>query len=356
MATKAPRQLIRYSRLNPSKQEFRLLELQPAHNGNPDDQVVCRLVTVRLTEDLEYLALSSLYGDQSETERILVNGVPITITSHLAQALKHVRTVFFPTLTKRPAREPRRPDNKRAPRWLTHLLRHVSSILPDPDADGAGETPPLRLWIDALCINHQDDSEQSNQFLGMAQIYGSAKMVIGWLGLKTEYSDAGLACLKDIDEKMPVNWGEPADREAHPEDYAPRHEWAKQIAWTWQESADGSDFHQARHWIGANDFWNRPYFQRRWILEEIALARFPTFLLGDSIVSWKQVLRLNQALEEFRETESDVFPRHVKHQLAELPLGTVHALLDEFLRRKKMEVESDNTRSSKDTRSSAPSG
>lgn len=310
--------------------------------------MVCRLVTVPLTDDLEYLALSSLYGDPAETEKVIVDGITITITAHLAQALRHVRTVFFPTIQNlpRPQGTQRRPE-KRGPRWLLHLLRHVSSILPNPELES--ETP-LRLWIDMLCVNQQDDRESSRQVL--SRIYGSAKMVIGWLGLKSEFSDDGLRVLKEIDDAMPPTWGDPGDRDIYPENYSPQHQWATRIQHIWESSGGGIEAFTQPHWVGANDFMTRSYFQRRWILEEMAMGRFPAFLLGDSIISWKQVLRINRFMEEFREYESNIFPPRLRAMIADVPLGSVHALLDEFARRRRLEREEGmmSTQSSSSTR------
>ena len=39
-----------------------------------DEPVVCRLVTVPLTDDVECLGLSSPHGDPTQSESILVNG------------------------------------------------------------------------------------------------------------------------------------------------------------------------------------------------------------------------------------------------------------------------------------------
>ncbi|RYP93664.1 hypothetical protein DL770_000195 [Monosporascus sp. CRB-9-2] len=335
---------IKYKRLNASKQEIRLLEVAPAQSL--DEPVVCRLITVPLTDDLEYLGLSSLYGDHSETEKIFVDGVPIVLTAHLAQALRYMRAVFFPTLLNSAESGPSQRPQKRGPRWLLHLLRHVSSILPDPELEGR---TPLRLWFDMLCVNQADERERSRQVL--ARVYGSAKMVVGWLGLKGEFSDDGLRVLKEIDDAMPRSWGEPGDKELHPEHYSPQHRWAKKVQHFWMPTEDGVEAYTLPHWIGANDFTTRPYFQRRWILEEIALARFPAFLIGDDIVSWKQVLRLNRFQEEFRSYPSDLFPPRLRAQISETPLGTVHALLDEFARRQRLEkMEAlNNTQSSAST-------
>lgn len=348
LATTTAMRTLRYKRLNASKQEFRLLELAPAQSL--EEEVVCRLVTLPLTDDLEYIAISSLYGDQTDTERVTVDGIPINITSHVAEALRHVRAVFFPTIQKNVAVKPQgssRRSERRGPRWLLHLLRHVSSILPNPELEG--ETP-LRLWIDMLCINQQDDREKTKQNLG--RIYKSAKMVIGWLGLKSEFTDDGLRVLKEIDEAMPHHWGDPGDKELYPENYSPQHRWAQRIQHIWESPGEGMEAFAQPHWIGANDFMNRPYFQRRWILEEIAMGRYPAFLVGDAIVSWKQVLRLNRFMEEFREYESDIFPPRLRAMIADVPLGTIHALLDEFARRRRLEREEamTTTQSSSSTR------
>ncbi|RYP74261.1 hypothetical protein DL771_003082 [Monosporascus sp. 5C6A] len=339
---------IKYKRLNISKPEIRLLELAPAQSL--DEPVVCRLITVPLNDDLEFLALSSLYGDHSETEKVFVDGVPIVLTAHLAQALRHMRAVFFPTLLNSARSGPSQRPQKRGPRWLLHLLRHVSSILPDPELEAR---TPLRLWLDMLCVNPADERERSRQVL--ARIYGSAKMVVGWLGLKSEFSDDGLKVLRAIDEAMPRNWGEPGDKELHPENYSPQHRWAKKVQHFWMPTEEGVNAFTLPHWVGANDFMDRPYFQRRWILEEIALARFPAFLIGDDIVSWKQVLRSNRLQEEFRSYPSDLFPPCLRAQIVDVPLGTVHALCDEFARRQRMEMmESRNsTQSSSSTRSTS---
>jgi len=291
---------IGYRRLDASKQEFRLLELRPA--ASVEDRVECRMVTARLGDEPEFIALSSLYGEPSETETIVVSGRPVTITRHLGQALRHVRTVFFPNAQRR---DQRNSKPRKTPGWLRHLMKHIGSILPDPEAE---ERTPLRLWIDALCVNQRDDREKSRQLSDMRQIYSTAQIVVGWLGMKAEHTDAGLGCLNDLEAGMPKRWGDPGDREAHPEDYAPTHAWMKKIDHLWAPGPGNVMCFTMPHWVGATDIILRPFFQRRWILEEISMAKYPTFLIGDSILHWKQVLRLNRMIEEIRNTKSDVFP------------------------------------------------
>ncbi|KAJ4984979.1 heterokaryon incompatibility protein [Stagonosporopsis vannaccii] len=44
------------------------------------------------------------------------------------------------------------------------------------------------IWVDAFCINQQDEDEKSSQVSMMSQIYQSADEVVAWLGhAETEY-------------------------------------------------------------------------------------------------------------------------------------------------------------------------
>lgn len=319
-----------YRRLDPLKREIRLLEIHSARNIT--DTVECRLVTLRLTEDLEYIALSSLYGDASETDKIVVGGRAVSIPTHISQALKHVRAVFYPTISQRFQRTPaRRPHG--APRWLRQLF----GLSTNKDGVDVDRPRALRVWVDLLCVNQHDDYEKSKQLVEMRQIYSSAELVVGWLGEKTEHTDVAMATLAEIEDAMPAHWGDPGDREKHPQDYSPTHRWAASITHIWAEGAGGEIPFLMPHWIGCNDFMTRQYFQRRWILEELALSRFPTFLIGDTVVPWKQVLRLNRMMEEFKYHPSDVFPAHLSAMIADLPLETAHKLLDEFAKREALE-------------------
>ncbi|KAK6086517.1 heterokaryon incompatibility protein [Seiridium cupressi] len=348
MAANACSNYISYKRLDPAKQEFRLLELQPS--GSISDRVDCRLINVRLTDDLEFVALSSLYGDASETEIIIVNGRSLAIPKHVAQALRHVRAVFFPNVRRQQERRP----VKKTPTWLRNLMNHVGSIFPSAEVE---DQTPLRIWVDIVCVNQRNESETSRQVKNMRQIYGAAEIVIGWLGEKTENTDAGMGIMSEIEETMPPNWGDPGDKEKHPEDYAPTHAWIKRLSHNWQNGPNGEHYFTLPHWAGAYEFMSRPYFQRRWILEEIAHAKYPAFLVGDTIVPWKQILRLNRLMEEIRNSESDAFPSDMKYMIAEVPLETVYKLLDEFAQRRALDDAKilENTRSSHTAYSLTPS-
>lgn len=45
------------------------------------------------------------------------------------------------------------------------------------------------IWIDAICINQEDDAEKNHQIPLMAEIYNSATQVLAWLGSNSEEGD-----------------------------------------------------------------------------------------------------------------------------------------------------------------------
>ncbi|EFX03906.1 hypothetical protein CMQ_834 [Grosmannia clavigera kw1407] len=319
MASSAVQAKIHYIKLSTSRDEVRFLEIEPA--SQLSDQVVCRLVSLPLRDGVEFIAISSLLGDPTVQEKILLDRAYIPVPVHIAQGLKHVRAVFYPALQKASQENLARRKESAAPGWLRSLLRHFGGR----EYDGK---PKLRVWIDCICLNPADARENSKHRVIMYHVYQHAQMVVGWVGLKIPQTELGIQLIQEFDKAMPPEWQEPGDKEAHPENYSPFHEWAVPVIGLFDPGAEAA--------IGCADFLNRDFFHRRWILEEMAMARVPTFLIGDRIVSWKQILRLNLAMEEFKDFESDVCPASTRPMIHEFPLGTIHELLDEFEKRKKM--------------------
>lgn len=246
---------IRYRKLANPEQETRLLEIQPSKRV--EDAIVSRLITVNVPlkkPNVEIVALSSLIGDPEIKEIIYVDGKPVNITAHRGQALRHLRSVFLPSPEQRrswpSAEAPRTQFPKpRLPQRLRHLLRFPE--------------PKLYVWLDAICINQRYDEETNRHKETMKLVYESAKLVVGWLGAKVDATDIGLTVFTQIDDAMPRFWGDPGDRDLHPENYAPTHHWAEQIQNLWQDADDGTPSFMLPHWTGANDFMYRPYFQRQ---------------------------------------------------------------------------------------------
>lgn len=171
----------------------------------------------------------------------------------------------------------------------------------------------------------------------MALAYKSAKMVLGWLGSANETSDVALRIIRTFERAMPPRFGDAGDRELRPENYAPRIEWMRPLQYLWHVPTETIDPTEVPIYKAISGFLSRPYFRRDWILEEMAMARSPAFLVGDQMLSWMQVLRLNRINEEIRDHGSIFFPDEFRSLLGYMPMGTVDAFLKDFERRRELE-------------------
>lgn len=98
------------------------------------------------------------------------------------------------------------------------------------------------LWIDALCINQQDPKERGHQVRQMDKIFSSACNVLAWLGEARDGSDIAMDFIKRIAQGLGL-FG------VHGEPFTP-----KEI------------------WVALHKLWDRPYWGRVWIIQELASA------------------------------------------------------------------------------------
>lgn len=146
-----------YRALTPYLPSIRLVRLHPRATHAPSmtsaarqPSVACTIFHVSLDHPPPYFALSYTWGDVHQKGCILVHGSPFYVTKSLETALIH--------------------------------------LTPD-DA-------PLTLWIDALCIDQNDEVEKAEQVRKMHRIYSHATSVITWLGPATETSDAAMSWIQ----------------------------------------------------------------------------------------------------------------------------------------------------------------
>ena len=111
------------------------------------------------------------------------------------------------------------------------------------------------LWIDAICINQNDTEEQNHQVSHMSRIYAGAENVCVWLGDESEDSNIAMQFisrvvnLDDFDRLI-------LDDKSHAE------------------------------WAAMSQLMKRDWFNRRWVVQEIALAKRATVYCGDKDVDW----------------------------------------------------------------------
>ncbi|KAF5667080.1 heterokaryon incompatibility protein [Fusarium heterosporum] len=338
---------IQYRPIDLAAREVRVLELQASPNSDINDRVVCRIVHEKLSEAPDFIGLSALYGDITNTETILLNGSKVAIPSDLAQALRYVREVFLDSAclsnpqstsqvhleTINSVQQPSPPltPTKKPPGWLRSFLKKLV------DPSSRSDKPPLRVWVDLLCINRRDKREEAERRAHLARAYRQARLVVGWLGPKDATSDLAIEIIRAWDNCMPASFGEPGDREAHPQNYAPILQWMGPVAHLSNIPEGITDPTQVPSYKAISGFLNRPYFRNTWILDDIAMAQFPTFMVGDGIVSWMQILRLNRVNEDIKDHGAEMFPSELRPLLEYMPLGSVYTFLKEFDRRQKLE-------------------
>ncbi|OGM45516.1 hypothetical protein ABOM_006475 [Aspergillus bombycis] len=130
------------------------------------------------------------------------------------------------------------------------------------------------LWIDAICINQKDDQEKSHQIQLMRTIYGEAWRVIVWLGEEADQSSDALAAIRKAAEDAsldPVSKSYYRDR-SDSEKYIP----------------------------SSLALVQRPWFQRIWVLQEVALARDIVVMCGSVEMNGYAFISGLQSLEVLR--------------------------------------------------------
>lgn len=108
---------------------------------------------------------------------------------------------------------------------------------------------PRKLWIDAICINQEDKFEKGHQIKHMPDIYSTASQVLAWLGESDDRSGEFLAY---VNEPGPISF--------------------------------------VRLVILKDKFFQRPYWNRTWIVQENLKSREVTFLCGASTTDRSRLL------------------------------------------------------------------
>lgn len=226
----------RYTALDAKTQEVRLLSLSP---GNFTDPIVCTMTTASLQSRPEYSALSYVWGNvasaNSSANTFDLDAHPVSATFNLLAALRHIR----PSMGNQ----------------------------------------PLRIWVDAVCINQQDVNERNQQVSMMRDIYACAEQVLIWLGAGDEASDAALDAVPVISTAFGIQ-----DKEKRKQLFGVMH--------------SNSSF-----FFGLAERF--PWFSRIWILQEMALARKdPLVICGQKSTSWSALIKAWDAIA--RETFAEM--------------------------------------------------
>ncbi len=143
---------------------------------------------------------------------------------------------------------------------LVSVTKNLAAALSALRANGHSH-----IWVDALCINQNDKVERSHQILRMNAIYRNAANTIAWLG-PDEKSKAEIAFdrLRLLATRNPKAAFEKAIAEL----------FTGYMAW---RNDPG--------WSTIKTLMEFPYWQRTWIIQELALSRSVLFWWGQASIS-----------------------------------------------------------------------
>ncbi|KAM0446711.1 hypothetical protein ACHAO4_009211 [Trichoderma viride] len=219
--------LYQYDLLDLGRPAIRLVRLLP---GSVSDQITCELFQAFLNQEDEiipYEALSYTWGSAEAPNHIIVNGKILAVTKNLHQALQQLRDKVQDRI----------------------------------------------LWIDAICIDQENEKERGHQVQQMGEIYKQADCVLFYLGESNLELDAFMDTLNMVG-KFSLNY--------------PCRKWTSYderwgVVWTSAVQAvlgNPSPRQIAILQQGYRDLLERSWFRRVWILQEAANARAGLVLCG----------------------------------------------------------------------------
>ena len=236
-----------YMPLGSSRSEIRLLELLP---DTRKYKVNCRLFTARLSDLPVYEPLSYSWGSHTPLVEIIVNGDNFLVTCNLGAALAWLR----------------RPDVQRV------------------------------LWVDAICINQEDKLEKNDQIPLMADIYQRGKQTIVWLGKHNRRTGRAFDMLETMNQYFNAVSMERFVR-LEPDKWR-----LLQKAMKMKNASDieANDFKRFRfdlvYWMtmlrsshARISLFERPWFKRVWVVQEIAMSRLAIVVCGRYSTSWSTI-------------------------------------------------------------------
>ncbi|KAH8769593.1 ankyrin repeat-containing domain protein, partial [Hyaloscypha sp. PMI_1271] len=219
-----------YDSINLARPAFRLARLLA---GSSTD-IQCEIFQAWFDQPediMPYEALSYTWGDTVKTDKIKVNACEFDVTQNLYLALQYLR------------------------------LENEDRI----------------LWIDGLCIDQMNDKEKGHQVQQMGNIYRQAERVVIWLGPADYDTDFLMDSMKQL-EKESINYS--------------RNNW-RSLTQAWRDIRSNVqpklrnippdvEFRQRN---GLESLFQRPWFSRVWILQEVANARRAIVVCGVKSVS-----------------------------------------------------------------------
>jgi len=228
-----------YTHVPIGPEQVRLLRLA---KGRRDDPIHCSLKVMPISKlegsQLGYQALSYAWGQDAPTHEIFLQDVDLP--SGDRQQEEYYRLAAAQAVPRR--------------FYLRSNLHQALKRL-------RSETVDFWFWIDAICINQQDDVEKSHQLAKMLDIYCNSWNVSIWIGEMNE-----------------------SESNQHPIDFIPMIVNLKLL--DLMVASDKQDEKIIRSWVDFADLLKKPWFGRRWVIQEVAASRRASVHCGSKSINW----------------------------------------------------------------------
>ena len=126
------------------------------------------------------------------------------------------------------------------------------------------------IWIDAICINQNDDIEKNHQIPLMGEIYSNATQVLVWLGTNSEQGDEAFTSIPII-----VDGLKHARLEKSTTKYPQ------------QSSYLGIPSRTSPVWLNIGEIFTRSWFHRLWVMQKVYQSSNIKLLFGLGVVEWE---------------------------------------------------------------------
>ncbi|MCJ1444878.1 MAG: hypothetical protein MMC23_005381 [Stictis urceolatum] len=264
---------------------LRLLRRAPIGSNGPPGPLHFTLQAFEPEERPPYIALSYTWGtpfrdpirrkryEEQDPKRVVYcNGIEVATTPNLYDALSAIDELssvskaglhgndvdgsFFEDLSS-PYEEKRLEH-----RWKAYAARPwiLSALISSASLD-----LDCHIWIDAICINQADPLEKASHVSGMNHVYAEAEKVLAWIGPESDEDRKAPELFNTYTPRLAA-WKEkscPDKRNLTPEDL--------------EMVGLGNPREFASAYAA---FFERSYFYRAWIQQEIILATNLTILCG----------------------------------------------------------------------------
>ncbi|KAG4438710.1 hypothetical protein IFR05_005790 [Cadophora sp. M221] len=250
-----------YLPFDPTKSQIRLIYLQPNQTNSGDgDNIACTLRVADLDdENCAYDALSYEWGNQTNPSfSVILNGEETSVRENL---------------------------------WLA--LRSLKD-----------QTQPI--WIDSLCINQKDDGEKNSQVGQMGRIYQRASRVIAWLGPDDDEIAGASTLAQTAFGLAKLLYGDSVSTRYY---YRPETGFWRPYKYPNPTATPGRPnvrvTYQHPGWTALHSFYQKSYWSRLWIIQELVLASCITVRIGRLQLNWEALEHIHDQMTNAKQSSSN---------------------------------------------------